>query len=752
MATVVLTAVGTAIAGPFGGLVGGLVGQGLDALIFGSHSSRSSEGPRLSDLSVQTASYGEPVPMVFGTVRLSGNVIWSQGLIETRHEDSEKVGGKGSSQTVTTVTYTYSSSFAVGLSARCIHSVGRIWADGKLLRDENGQMATAGTIRIYRGDPDQDPDPLIEAVEGVEAASAFRGLAYVMFEGLELAEYANRIPNLTFEVIAEEAGSIMLSELVEELCFLAGLEKVEAGDLSREVSGYVLSGRFRPREALEKLAELYDFDLVEQGDGLLCRPLGRQAGEDIPASQLLRPEGGEGGSPLRVIRDQELSLPREITVSYLDVARDYQAGLQRAFRQTGGSELTEQKQAPLVLNSNDAKEKAECLLENRWRRRERIEFMLPPGFCRMAPGDVVRLSLSDSQYGAVILETELSARGVRVLAMKNGEPLPARDISADTGAIPGQQVVPLATSRLVLADLPSPDDEDPHGVYLFAAVNALGAGYWPGAAIYLSRDVGGHMEKQFSAAIPAVTGMIENALGEGPLHFPDYTSRLLVRLDHAADVLESRLWREVLNGANMVVVGGEILQFAAATLVEPGLYELSILLRGRRGTEDRVLGHVAGEPFILLSHSSLLSLPLLLSDTGRELSFAALTIGQSIDDIEYQPKMVEGRSLKPFSPVHVRGRRDDQGNLEIRWVRRSRFGGGWRDGQDVPVGEAYEKYVTEILLEGQVVRTLECVTPEVIYAATDQLTDFSELPAQISLRIFQISDTVGRGIPAEVIL
>ncbi|WP_321397409.1 phage tail protein [Emcibacter sp.] len=682
MATIILSAVGTAIAGPFGGVVGALAGQGLDALIFGRHSARTVEGARLSDLSVQTASYGEPVPMVFGTTRLSGNLVWSSGLTETRHEDSQTVGGKGSSQSVTTVTYTYSASFAVALSARRISSIGRIWADGKLLRDAGGQMAEEGAIRIYTGSRDQNPDPFIEAVEGIDNVSAFRGLAYVMFENLELAEYANRIPNLTFEVIADEGGSIILSGLVTEICRLAGLKTVTADDLDQSVSGYVLSGQSRPRDILEKLAELYDFDLIEQNGGLHCRKLGRDVEEEFGEDVLLRAKERAGNERLQISREQELSLPREISISYLDSGRDYQAGLQRAFRQTGRSELKEQKVAPLVLTSAEAKKQAEALLENRWRRREKMQFTLPPGYFHLAPGDVLRLNRPTSGFRVMLLETEISTDGLKCLAVSEGDSLPAREVSADTGDIPLQQIIPLADSRLVLADLPSLNGEDPLGIYLVAATNAESAGYWPGAAIYLSRD-GSSAERVATSASPAVTGLVENQLLEGAANFWDASGRLQVRLDHPADVLESRSEWDVLNGANVAIAGGEVLQFTSAQLLEPGLYELSGLLRGRRGTEDRISSHVASEPFLLVNPDSLRWIPLLLSDMGLNLSLSALTFGQRLEDMEFSQINVQGRSLRPFSPVHVRGKRDNDGNLEIHWVRRTRTGGAWMDGYEV---------------------------------------------------------------------
>ena len=54
---------------------------------------------------------------------------------------------------------------------------------------------------------DQAPDPLIEAKEGGGDAPAYRGLAYLVFERLPLAEFGNRIPQLSFEVIRPVGGS-----------------------------------------------------------------------------------------------------------------------------------------------------------------------------------------------------------------------------------------------------------------------------------------------------------------------------------------------------------------------------------------------------------------------------------------------------------------------------------------------------------------------------------------------------------------
>ena len=118
MATLILTAVGGALAGPFGAAIGALAGQYADnALIFRQP---NRQGPRLTELALQTSSYGTQIPKLFGTMRVAGTVIWSTDLIES----SQTSHAKGQPSTTT---YSYSASFAVLLSARPILSIGRIW-------------------------------------------------------------------------------------------------------------------------------------------------------------------------------------------------------------------------------------------------------------------------------------------------------------------------------------------------------------------------------------------------------------------------------------------------------------------------------------------------------------------------------------------------------------------------------------------------------------------------------------------------
>ena len=187
---------------------GWLIGSTVGSLLFGPDQP-DIEGPRLRDLSVTSSAWGAPIPLIYGTMRASGNVIWAPGIREERQ--TRKVGGKGGGGGQRQTTYGYYASFALGLAEGPAGDLIRIWADGKLIHDARGtnpDVSIPGLeFRFHEGSEDQLPDPLIEATEGHGRTPAFRGLAYLVFEDLPLENFGNRIPNITAEVTfnAQEA-------------------------------------------------------------------------------------------------------------------------------------------------------------------------------------------------------------------------------------------------------------------------------------------------------------------------------------------------------------------------------------------------------------------------------------------------------------------------------------------------------------------------------------------------------------------
>ena len=224
MATLLLqvagNALGAALGGPIGAVigqaVGGIAGAQIDqSLLGGSAGTRSVEGPRLSEISGLASSEGTAIPRVYGRARIGGQLIWA-----TRFEEEIKVsvtrtktGGKGSpKQKTVETTYSYYANLAIGLCEGPIAFVRRIWVDGREL-----DVATVA-MRVHQGDEAQEPDPLIAAKEAGEAP-AYRGLAYVVFERFPLADYGNRVPQFSFEVVRPVEG---LGQMVRAVTLIPG--------------------------------------------------------------------------------------------------------------------------------------------------------------------------------------------------------------------------------------------------------------------------------------------------------------------------------------------------------------------------------------------------------------------------------------------------------------------------------------------------------------------------------------------------
>lgn len=233
MATIVLSAVGAGIGSALGGSVLGLssvvigravgatIGQVIDQQILGVGAEPVETG-KVERFRLMGASEGAPVNRVYGRTRIAGQVIWASRFYESTNTSG---GGKTSGPEVTT--YSYSVSLAIALCGGEILRVGRVWADGvEVSRDQVN-------LRVYTGTEDQEPDPLIEAIEGAQNAPAYRGIAYVVLEDLELAQFGNRVPQLSFEVVrpvtSDDPAQKPLSEVIEGVALIPGTGEFALG-------------------------------------------------------------------------------------------------------------------------------------------------------------------------------------------------------------------------------------------------------------------------------------------------------------------------------------------------------------------------------------------------------------------------------------------------------------------------------------------------------------------------------------------
>lgn len=273
---------------------------------------------------------------------------------------------------------------------------------------------------------------------GIDRTTAFRGLALAVFEDLQLAEYGNRLPFLTFEVLGDEADPSIGDILAD-----ASGGYVEGGPIET-VQGYAAYGASR-RSALQPIVSQFSVPLFDDGERLRA-----------PSEAVFEPSQDETGctaaadrhSRFERVRISARSMPKSLALTYYDPARDYQTGRMRASAaiDTGIDETVE---LPAVLEASRAKALAESHISRRWAERDRLVLRLSPDFIAIEPG-----SLIAAADGAVWRVQEASIDGLAVRVELSRVAEGATNLRADPGLhLPAPDLVAARTAVAVL-DLP----------------------------------------------------------------------------------------------------------------------------------------------------------------------------------------------------------------------------------------------------------------------------------------------------------
>lgn len=677
MATLILSAVGTVIGGPLGGAIGALVGRQIDQSIIGG---RHVEGPRLKELSVQTSSYGAALPLHFGRMRAAGTVIWSTELVE--HKEN---GGSGKGRPSVT-TYSYTVSFAVALASRPIGGIGRIWADGNLLRGAAGDLKVGGTLRIHNGFGDQALDPLLAQAEGAERCPAYRHCAYVVFEDLELADFGNRLPSLTFEILGDAEGC-SVEAIVQTI-----LPEARTEALGLQFAGFSID-QGTIGDTLATISEASPLACHSSGDRLVVRP----AEAAFPAVPVMLPLPAsstdsqaerakvEGWSRKR----EPLPRTRQCGLRYYDTGRDYQPGLQRSIGRTEQGELT-MIELPAALSAPEARAIANAAGRRFARPTDTISYRVTEIDPALVPGAFVRLPIAAGLWR--IVQWEWQRDGVLLeLQACTGRDTPA---TASPTADPGRSnaaldVLPVPT-ELMAFELPWDGLADGGTPKLFAASSAATAG-WTGASLFVEPDGSGATLVPLGSTgrTRAVMGRTQTALGVTSPLLIDRSSVLAVRLTGSDQSLQSATLPQLFQGANRALVGSEIIQFTVAELLGSGIWQLSGLLRGRGGTEWAIGSHAADEHFVLLDEALVALSPGMIGDAATA-TIVAVGLGDAT--AVSAPIACVGATLQPLSPVHGTITQTTDGALDLAWKRRARGAWTWPNSIEAPLNEEAELY------------------------------------------------------------
>lgn len=718
MATLVFGALGTIFGGPLGGALGALAGRQVDAIIFNGG---NREGPRLKELAATASSYGTALPRHFGRMRVPGSVIWATDLVENQQTEG---GGKGRPSVTT---YTYSASFAVALASRPIQGIGRIWADGNLLRGASGDLKAGGTLRIYTGEGDQLADPLMVLTEGVARCPAYRGLAYVVFEDLDLGDFFNRIPSLTFEVIAD-TGTFTVQTILNEV--------IADSDAALPLGGIDgLSCEGPISETLSLLDPMFPMD-ADAGGELLTIAKGRlqSAAIALPEAAIATDDGDFGAEAGYARKREPLALAPPEVLRYYDIERDYQPGVQRASGRPGpGQPRT--VELPAALTAANARILAERIATRAGWARETLAWRttdldpaIGPGAIVTVPGQLGRWRVSEWEWrdkGVELAMTRVVPSSTETAA--NTFPPPA-----DPGRSNPPYDSPVPATVLAAFELPWDGNGSGDAPATFAAASSVGTN-WGGAALSVDHGDGSLLPLGTSGRSRCILGSAIDPLPPAnPLLF-DRGSTVTIELIAGDMALADATPRLVAAGANRALLGGEIIQFTRAVPLGNRRWRLEGLLRGRGGTEAATAGHSAGERFVLLDGKPVALDPAMIG-TAVGTIIAATGLGETAP-VE-APIALQGITRRPLSPIHRRALTLPDNSLELGWTRRARGAWGWLDGVDAPLHEQAEAYLVTYGPLGAPLAIWEVTSPSLTIDATQRSALAAALPGE-SFRVRQ---------------
>lgn len=574
------------------------------------------------------------------------------------------------------------------------------------------------------------------------------------------------------QIICEAQGSgVPLSDIVQAVCKRAGLTQVDVSDLTGTIiPGYSISGVCDAADIISPLRSVGFFDCVESGDVMKFPTRGKPVIATFDTNDFGCFDDGSTGNSgpsnvppaVTTSRSDETTMPRSIRLHYKAVSRDYQDGeADSPFRLATTAVDDQDISIPVVLTDTQAVQSAEIIWSDAWAAQNSHELSIDQSWSHLEPGDCIGVPI-DGVIQRLRIVTDTNAAGIlrKLSCVRDDEGAYISFAVAEAPQIPTQTLKLIAPPSAEFLDLPLLRDADSDPGFYVVAQREHGAGNtWKGATIYKSVDGGATFASLFSIVNEATIGTINSALPVSQAFTWDNDTVIDVTVASAAFTFESRTDDAVLAGANAAAVGDdgrwEIIQFATALKITDTHWQLSRLLRGRRGTEHNISRSHINDRLVVISTGDLGRVVLQTAEIGASRVYKAVSIGTSFSSGIDTNFAGHAEALVPFSPVDLTAVRETSTDLLISWIRRGRIGRTLMSGVDVPLSEATEAYQVDILDVASpdspetVLRTLSVTTQHAVYTAAQQTTDFGSTSAtQIKVAIYQMSAVVGRGTPA----
>lgn len=601
--------------------------------------------------------FGTPVPLLYGTCKVSPNLMCYQDF-ETKEKRTTQKSGKSKSTTITYLYYVYAE---LALGEGVISGINKVWVGdtayaglGALNANTNNEGAG---LALNKGDNSQPTTYM--STNHADIATGYDNLAY-LYGRIFLGEDNASMPSYSFEVrgtliadntdanpayvIKDILSKIGLGSYIDEASFADYAKYCANADLLISTPNDAFSRQDKAQTIIANLLEItntymywsvdrFKFAVRDDVQRAEWQP-NKQIMYNLTADDFIP----QSGAPVTVKRKDSTEIYNYITVNFLNRANNYEE------ESVSYQDIESIKKYGVRSVTYDAKwyhTKERALKYAQMKTRiaqtecNQYTFRLPWKYCRLEPGDLLRITdEAIGIAGQIVMVSEVTEGKdgiLNVTAMQRaaGAYSEAKYTVVDDYCYQDFNIEPGNTAKPLFIVPPSDLVTSASGCELWIALQGA-AKTWGGCNVFVS-DKDGDYSNIGTQGINSIYGTTAGTMTA------DATSAY-IRLNNQRPVeLLTGSAQDATNGNTLIWINGECMSYTRATLLNNNLYQLTGLLRGQYGTTAKA--HSYGEDVAVLD-GGIYVVPLTKQHIGRTLYFKFPAFnefkanGQNLADID----------------------------------------------------------------------------------------------------------------------
>lgn len=628
---------------------------------------------KISTFTVNTAEYGTAVPEIYGTTRIGGNIIHYDDFTAHEHKETHRAGKGGGKQT--NITYTYSVATIIGLCEGQIAGINRIWKDKEVYNYPSEEVG----LSLFDGASTQAPWSYV-AQHHPDKSLPYGGLAY-MAGVIDLGDSA-AMPTYNFEVKGKllstgDGVDVNPADYIRTLLDRVGLSDVTIENLDEYrkyckeadllISTPADADESAVRDIVKEITGLTNAHIFWSNDRYKIvitedRPTGNWTPDktvqyDLTADDFI-PQSD--GALVTYQRKDSADIYNRFPVEFSNRANSYEKeSVAYQFSEdiaNHGLRQANTINARYVYTKERAVKVAEMAARKNKYGRNQYTFTLDWAFCRIEPGDLVRISDKysgiDRQVVRVTAVTEDDSGMLTVTAVS----VPPGNYSAATYDVHDVDRPFIDYNKTAPDTIPvifqPPADLTADGLELWIAAKGKEDG-WGGCTVYVSDD-NTNYRTVGQIAGSARCGKLMQPLSPMPNH-PSGNQAIVT----CNDQLLSGTLQDAERKNTLCWVDGECMSYTTATLQASATWLLSGLIRGQCNTAVRM--HAKDTDFVRLDNS-VFKVPFTKDDISKKiyLKFCSYNIfgagNQDLSEVKAYEYTLQKYYIPPVTNITAHNR------------------------------------------------------------------------------------------------